>query len=366
MRLPVRPVCRSWPCCSCRRPAAAHRPICACGIRRTTTSGGEPNAQAAAAGTGQPDISRPRRCSASTRSCWSPGARTARGATACSAGRRPTGRHVRRPQPLRSRLADVGHATRISPPRSKGKGQMPAFQLPDPTIKGLVHLVRMMNAAAAPPPVAGAAGAGDTAAQRGPRRPARRRTRAAQRRPTEAAMTTVTSRTAAPATTRGAARAYDWRRHVPRLLLLVGLAVAVLVARAHPSPRPELAFRLASDSAGPAHRRHVDARRRGRTDRRHDAALSRRSARHVRHPLQVPDGEYVLAIDSNAAPETSPGSRASIAGGHARRSTMSAGSIWTAARPSFRFCRRTEHESPVRRSPRARRDRKPRPRKSSC
>ena len=119
------------------------------------------NAQAAAAGTGSPDLSQPAKMLGVDQVvlvAWRQNCTRCHGMLGQGDG--PQGamygaRNLSDPA-WQTLVTDADLATAIK----QGKGKMPAFDLPDPTIKGLVHLVRMMNAdRGSAPPAADEAGA---------------------------------------------------------------------------------------------------------------------------------------------------------------------------------------------------------------
>ena len=91
--------------------------------------------------------------------------------------------------------------------------------------------------------------------------------------------------------------AYNWRRHVPRVVLLIGLAVAALELGPTLPHDQTLVFRLAS-GLQPVKRLEATWTRYGADEPTGGVTLRfpDEAPSHVRHRLKVPNGEYVLAI----------------------------------------------------------------------
>lgn len=114
-----------------------------------------------------------------------------------------------------------------------------------------------------------------------------------------------------------ARQAYNWRRHVPRAVLLVGLAVAALEFAPALPHKQTLVFRL-DEAVQPVRRLEATWTRYGAAEPTGGVTLRfpDHAPRHVRHQLSVPNGQYVLAIVlERAAPETTPHGRANLDGG---------------------------------------------------
>lgn len=115
-------------------------------------------------------------------------------------------------------------------------------------------------------------------------------------------------------------RRYNWRQHLPRLVLVGGLALAaVVVAPAIPRDQT-LVFRL-GDAVQPVRRLEATWTRDGQDEPTGGVTLSfpDHAPRRVRHELHVPNGKYVLAIVVERAPETSPRGRATLPAEHTAR-----------------------------------------------
>ncbi len=111
---------------------------------------------------------------------------------------------------------------------------------------------------------------------------------------------------------------YDWKRHLPRLVLLVGLSVVAL-SMVPALPRDQvLVFRL-DEGLGPVRKLDATWTRYGQDEPAGGVRLSfpDGAPSHVRHRIKVPNGEYVLGIVlERDAPETTSRGRANLAGEH--------------------------------------------------
>ncbi len=116
-------------------------------------------------------------------------------------------------------------------------------------------------------------------------------------------------------------RGYNWRQHLPRLVLLGGLAVAAVVV-APTIPRDQtLVFRL-GEEVQPVHRLEATWTRYGQEEPTGGVTLTfpDHAPSRVRHQLHVPNGQYVLAIVlERAAPETTSRGRANLPREHTAR-----------------------------------------------
>lgn len=116
-------------------------------------------------------------------------------------------------------------------------------------------------------------------------------------------------------------RGYNWKRHLPRLVLLGGLALAAVVV-APTIPRDQtLVFRL-GEEVQPVRRLEATWTRYGQDEPTGGVTLTfpDHAPRLVRHQLHVPNGQYVLAIVlERAAPETTSRERANLRGEHTAR-----------------------------------------------
>lgn len=111
---------------------------------------------------------------------------------------------------------------------------------------------------------------------------------------------------------------YNWRRHVPRLLLVVGVAIAAAIVAPSLPHDQTLVFRL-GEGVQPVRKLSATWTRAGQDEPAGGVTL--RFADHapasVRHKLRLRNGSYLLTIDlERAAPQTTSPGRATLGGKH--------------------------------------------------